>query len=102
MLQLFTDSGSIKKWYEFKREYNLHENLNFQWVQFIYSIPEIYKFTIKENSGNATNLIIHDRHLIKGSRAITLDKLTSTKIYSILISKVQNKLSPNICLESSR
>ena len=30
---------------------------------------------------------------IKGSRAITLDKLTSTKIYSILISKVQNNLA---------
>ena len=28
-LQLFSDNGSIKKWLEFKREYNLHENPNF-------------------------------------------------------------------------
>ena len=38
----------------------------------------------------------HDHHLIKGSRVITLDKLTSTEIYYILILKVQNKPSSNI------
>ena len=30
--QLFNNNGSIKKWYEFKREYNLHDNSYFQWV----------------------------------------------------------------------
>ena len=45
-------------------------------------------------------MIIHDHHLIKGSRVITLDKLTSTDIYSILISKVENKPSPNIYYEN--
>ena len=34
----------------------------------------------KKNYKNAPNLIIHDHHLIKGSRVITLNKLTSTKI----------------------
>ena len=24
--QLFSDNGSIKKWHEFKREYNLHDS----------------------------------------------------------------------------
>ena len=51
---------------------------------------------IKENYENATNLIIHDHHLVKGSRVITIDKLTSTEIYSILISRAQNKPSSNI------
>ena len=32
----------------------------------------------------------------KGSRVITLDKLTSTEIYSLFISKAQNKRSFNI------
>ena len=27
--QLFNDNGSIKKWYEFKREYDLHVNFYF-------------------------------------------------------------------------
>ena len=65
-------------------------------VQLVDSIPERWKSIIKENYENATNLIIHDHHLIKGSRFITLDKLTSTEIYSILISKVQNKPSSDI------
>ena len=36
--QKFIDNGSIKKWHEFKRENDLHENSYFQWVQFC--IPE--------------------------------------------------------------
>ena len=56
----------------------------------------------KKNYEKATNFIIHGQHLIKGSRVITLDKLKSTEIYSVLISKVQNKppliLTLKICL----
>ena len=95
--QLFSDNDcSIKKWHEFKEEYNLHLSSYFQWLQSIDSILEKWKFFIKENYKNAINLIIHVHHLIKGSRVITLDKLTSTGIYSILISEVQNKPSSNI------
>ena len=41
------------------------------------------KINIKENYENPINLIIHDHYLVKSSRVITLDKLTSTEIYSI-------------------
>ena len=68
--------------------------------QIFFFFPERWKFIIKENYDNATNLIIRDHHLIKGSRVITLDKVTSTKIYSILISKVQNKPSSSIYFEN--
>ena len=84
---------SLNKWHKFKRQYSLPENSFFQWLQLINSFPERWKFIIKENYENATNIIIDDHHLIKSSRAVTLDKLTSTKTYSILTSKVQNKLS---------
>ena len=47
---------------------------------------EIYN---KKPHENATNLIINDHYLIKSSRVLTLDKLTSTEINSILITKVQ-------------
>ena len=60
------------------------------------SIPQIWKIIIKEDYENATNLIIHDHHLVKGSRVITSHKLTSTEIYSILILRAQNKLFSNI------
>ena len=89
--QLFNNIDSIKKWHKFKGEYNLHQNSYFQWVQLTDSIPEKWKFIIKKNNEVAANLITHDHHLTKGSRVITLEKLTLTKIYFILTLKIQNK-----------
>ena len=80
----------------FMTEHKLHESFYFQWLQLIDSISQRWKIIIKENYENATNLTIHNHHLVKGSRVITLDKLTSHKIYSILISRAQNKPSSNI------
>ena len=48
--------------------FNLHENSYLKWLQLVDSIPERWKFIIKENCENASNMIIHDHHLIKGSR----------------------------------
>ena len=78
--QLFSGNGSIKQLHEFKTKYNRHESFYFQCLQLIDSIPQRWKIIIKENYENATNLIIHDHHLVKESRVITLDKLTSTEI----------------------
>ena len=88
-----------------KNDMGLRENtiyirlLFFQCIQLINSIPEKWKFIITKNNDIGGNLLTHDHHLIKGSRVITLDKLTSTEIYSILILKVQNKPSSNIYFE---
>ena len=86
-----------------KNDVSLRENtiyMRLQWVQLRNSIPEKWKFTIKKNNEIGGNLLAHDHHLIKGSRVITLDKLTSTEIHSILILKVQNKPSSNIYFEN--
>ena len=48
------------------------------------------EYIFKENFENATDVIIHDHHLVKGSRLITLDKVKSTKRDSILIFKALN------------
>ena len=53
-----------------------------------------------QNYENTTDLIIDDHNLSKGSRVLTLDELTSIEIYSILISKAQNKPSSNIYFEN--
>ena len=98
--QLFSDLGSIKQWHEFKKEHSLHESFYFQWLQLIDSVLQRWKIIIKENYENATNLIIHDHHLVKGSRVITFDKLTSAEIYSILILGAQNKPSSNVYFEN--
>ena len=95
-MQLFSENGSIKQWHDIKREHSQDESFYFQLLQLIDSIPQRWKIIIKENYGNATNLIIHDHRLVKGLRVITLDKLTLTQIYSILISRAQNKPSSNI------
>ena len=80
--QLFRPDGSIKTWHELKTEHELHENSYFQWLQQIKAIPEGWKSIIKGTHESTTNLIIHDHHVIKGSRILTLDKLSSTKIYA--------------------
>ena len=95
-MQLLYGNGPVKKLHELRREDNLHEKSYFKWVQLIDSIPERWKSIFKENYEYATNMIIYDHHLIKGSRVITLDKLIPTKIYYVLISKFRNKASPNI------
>ena len=95
-MQLLYGNGPVKKLHEIRREDNLHEKSYFKWVQLIDSIPERWKFIFKENYEYATNMIIYDHYLIKGSRVITLDKLIPTRIYYVLISKFRNKASPNI------
>ena len=90
----------LKKWHEFKTECNINGSSYFNWVQLVDSISERWKFIIKENYENATNLIIHDHQLNKDSRVITLGKVTPTEMYSILISKVQDKPSSNACFEN--
>ena len=98
--QLFNNIDSIKKWHKFKGEYNLHQNSYFQWVQLTALFQKNGNLSLKKNNEVAANLITHDHHLIKGSRLITLDKITSTEICSILTLKIQNKPS-NIYFENS-
>ena len=98
--KLFRPDGSIKKWHELNTEHQLHENSYFQWLQLVCAIPEGWKFIIKETHEITTNIIIYNQHVVKASRILKLDKLSSTKIYAILISKVQNKPSSNFYFEN--
>ena len=61
------------------------------------AIPERWKYIIKKTYKPyyTTNLVVNDHNEIKSSTVLTLEKLKLTEIYSILISKVQNKLSSN-------
>ena len=97
---MFRPDGSIKKCHEPKSEHELLENSYFQWLKLISAIPEGRKFIIKETHESKTNLIVHDHHVIKDSRILTLNKLSSTEIYAISISKFQNKPSSNFYFEN--
>ena len=52
--QLFSGNGSIEKQHELKKKYNLHESSYFKWLQVVDSIPERWKFIIRESYENAT------------------------------------------------
>ena len=58
------------------------------------------KFSVQKNYKNSANFNINDHNLINCSRVITLNKLTSTEIHSIFVSKIENKLFCNIYLEN--
>ena len=77
----------------FSQEYHLSNTSYFQWLQLINSIPEKWKLTIKQSKSDVKNLIIHGHHLIKGSRILILEKLTSKDLYQILISSLTNKVT---------
>ena len=60
---------------------------------------------IKQTSENTSLLVVKDHHLLRGSRIIILEKLSSKELYSLLISAIDhqptsqkyfNNLFPNI------
>lgn len=53
---------------------------------------EKWKFAIKQSGSDVKNLVIHGRHLMKGSRILTLKKLTPKELYQILISIRTSKI----------
>ena len=69
-------------------------------MQLINSITEKWKFTIKQSDSDAKNLIIHGHHLMKGSKILILEKLTSKELYQILISSHANKVTSVACFET--
>ena len=57
--QRFDRNGAVKTWHLLKKEYHLNNNSYFLRLQFINSIPEKWKFTIKQSGSDAKNLISH-------------------------------------------
>ena len=62
-------------------------------------IPPRWKKIIFDYSDITKNDLCQNHHLIKGARILPLDKLSSKKIYSILISNIVNKPTSNIYFE---
>ena len=62
-------------------------------------IPPRWKKIIFDYSDITKNDLCQNHHLIKGARILPLGKLSSKKIYSILISNIVNKPTSNIYFE---
>ena len=69
MSQLF-EGQILKEWESLKNEFNLTEDMYFQWLQLKHAIPSNWKTTIGSNLVDVNNLLILDHHLIKGSRVL--------------------------------
>ena len=89
-MELVDRNVFFKNWHTVKHEYDLQNNLYFQWMQFINAIPSNWKNIIKQNSDiNAFTTTQH--HFIRNSRVLTVQKATSKELYWILITTVKDK-----------
>ena len=84
--QFFGSAGNLKTWEVLKEEYQLNENKKFAFIQIIHAIPKSWKENLASTLENIDNLVVQDHHLIQKNQVYILNKLTSKKIYDILIS----------------
>ena len=84
--QLFYDTGNTKEWVKLKHKFNLNNNLYFNWMQLIHSIPQKWKNPIKSNR-ISENLLFLNHHLIKCNILLSLEKLNSKKLYLIQLTR---------------
>ena len=83
---LFYDTGNIREWVKLKHEFNLNNNLYFNWMQHIHSIPQKWKNTIKNNR-ISENLLFLNHHLTKCNILLSLEKLNSKELPLIQLTR---------------
>ena len=97
--QLF-ENGKIILWVNFKDEYELTNDMFFQWAHLKHAIPARWKKLINEYSDVNGNDVYQNHLVIKRARDLFPDKLSSKEIHSNLISNTVNKPTSNIFLET--
>ena len=83
--------GSVKNWNILKTEFALQNKDQYCWLQLTNAIPEMWKKCIKQTSENTSLLVVKDYHLLRGSRIIILEKLSSKELCSLLISAIDHQ-----------
>ena len=63
--KLFENNQQIKKWDEFKTEFDLIENEKFLIVQITHALPISWKEILRNYTESINNLVILDHHLLK-------------------------------------
>ena len=80
-----------KAWETLKNEYHLDKKLFFQWMQLIHAIPLIWKQKINDSKKNVErNYVVQNHDLIKSTKVIALEKLTTRETYSVLLLSSDN------------
>ena len=88
----------MKAWYILKQEYDLNNNSYFQWLQLINSFLKNANLPLSKVAVMHEDLRGH--LLMKGSRILILEKLTSKELYQILISSSTNKITSVTYIET--
>ena len=90
----FYNSGKFISWHVFKTECNLNHKLYFQWLQLTDAIPKAWRNIVQNNINNNSSLI--DHHIIRSTRIVPINKLTTRELYSTLMSNIENKSTSQI------
>ena len=93
--QLF-ENVRIISWVSLKDKYELTNDIFFQCAQLKRTFPTRWKAVISNYSDIDYKTFCQNHHVIKGAKILATDKLSSGKIYSILISNIANKPTSNI------
>ena len=88
-MQMVGKDAFLKNWHTVKHEYDLQNNLYFQWMQLISAIPSNWKNIIKQNNGINT-FTTTQHHFIRNSRVLTVQKASLKELYWIPIATVKH------------
>ena len=83
--QLFDLEGKLINWTAIKNEYHLLESKSFHWMQVVDVLQAPRKQSIIEQNTKLNGFGLFDHHLIKKKQVYSLGKLSSKKLYNILI-----------------
>ena len=95
-LNFMIDSEKFRSWHIFKTEYNLNHKFHFQWLEVTDSIPKAWKNIVQKNINNNGPITIKDHHIMRRTRIFSINKLTVRKLYSTLMSNIENKPTSQI------
>ena len=89
-MQLVCRNGVFKDWNTLKCEYDLQNNLYFQWMQLISAIPSNWKNIIKQIK-DIIAFTTTKHPFIRNLRVLTVQKVTSKELYWILMTTTEHK-----------
>ena len=78
--------GSLKDWENLKAKFSL-TNMYLDLTQWKDVISSKWKKRVKQDSSLNNHLFTLDHHVIKSRRCLSIEKLTSKELYSILLLK---------------
>ena len=78
-----TENKKFKTWEQITRQFKIHKNLNFKWIQLVHAIPNYWRKTLIENTTNIQNLNYLNHHLMKSNQIHSVEKLTAKELYLI-------------------